>query len=158
MDFLIAASGLPGHHYCPPQTLYFRKRNHFRPTGGHSKQKACQINGRLFRKYGESNQSLIKLGGHYFSGVHIDATSTFVEAHLTVHQGVDGEVFAKSDVFARGPLGATLTADDVASHDDFRTKFFDAEAFALAVATVLDGTLSFFMSHEKISLKNDVVQ
>ncbi len=56
-------------------------------------------------------------------------------------------VLADANIATRDPLGATLTNDDVAGDDDFATVFLHAETLAVAVASVLDGTLSFLMSH-----------
>jgi hypothetical protein len=44
-------------------------------------------------------------------------------------------------------LGANLTDDDAASGDDFTTKFLDAAALAIAVATVTAAALAFLMCH-----------
>jgi len=57
-------------------------------------------------------------------------------------------ILAEADIAAGDPLRATLAEDDVACDDGFTAEFLDAEALALAVATVFDGTLSFFMGHK----------
>jgi hypothetical protein len=80
--------------------------------------------------------------------VDVHAAALLVKAHLAVHEGEDGEVFAETDVCAGLPLGAALAADDVAGDDNFTTELFDAETLALAIASVFNATLTFFMSHD----------
>jgi hypothetical protein len=45
-------------------------------------------------------------------------------------------------------LGTALADDDVSSNHGLAAELFHAEAFAARIATVLDGSLSFFMGHE----------
>jgi len=84
----------------------------------------------------------------------VHATTILVEEDFAVHEGEDGVVTAKTDVAAWNPLRSALAEDDVACDDGFTAEFLDAKTLALAVATVFDGTLSFFMGHKKRELKN----
>ena len=80
-------------------------------------------------------------------GVDIDPATFAVEADGAVHEGENRVIAAQADVLARHEPGAALADDDVAGDDDLRAKFLHAEAFADAVASVFDGSLTFFMSH-----------
>jgi hypothetical protein len=79
----------------------------------------------------------------------VHATTILVEEDFAVHESEDGVVTAKTDVAAWNPLRSALAEDDVACDDGFTAEFLDAKTLALAVATVFDGTLSFFMGHKK---------
>jgi hypothetical protein len=94
------------------------------------------------------------LKGSSSNRLDIHATTVLVEKNLAVHEGEDGVVTTEAYVATRHPLGATLAEDDVACDDGFAAEFLDAKTLALAVATVFDGTLSFFMGHKKRVLKN----
>jgi hypothetical protein len=84
--------------------------------------------------------------GHWLD---VHATTILVEEDFAVHESEDGMIAAKTDIAAWNPLRATLAEDDVATDDGFAAEFLDAKTLALAVATVFDGTLSFFMGHKK---------
>jgi hypothetical protein len=84
----------------------------------------------------------------------VHATTIFVEEDFAVDESEDGMVTTKTDVAAWNPLRSALAEDDVACDDGFTAEFLDAKTLALAVATVFDGTLSFFMGHKKRELKN----
>ena len=58
-------------------------------------------------------------------------------------------VFAHANTFRRVVLGATLANDDVARDDVLAPEFLNAEALALTVASVLDGALTFLVSHRE---------
>jgi hypothetical protein len=79
----------------------------------------------------------------------VHATTILVEEDFAVHESEDGVVTAKTDIAAWNPLRSALAEDDVACDDGFAAEFLDAKTLALAVATVFDGTLSFFMGHKK---------
>ena len=79
--------------------------------------------------------------------VDVDAAAFAVEADGACDDGEDGVVTAEADAFTGGPFGAALADDDVAGDDLLAAVFFDTEAFAAAVATVFDGTLTFLVSH-----------
>jgi hypothetical protein len=78
---------------------------------------------------------------------HIDAAAFFIEVNASVRQGEKGVILAHSDVGTGMPFGATLADEDVTGDDCFSAEFFHAEAFAVRVASVFNGTLSFFVSH-----------
>ena len=78
---------------------------------------------------------------------HIDAADLPVEVDASVYQRKDGVIATKADVLSRVPLRAALANNDVASDDCFAAEFFNAEPLAAGVAAILDGALSFFMSH-----------
>ena len=86
--------------------------------------------------------------------LYVHTTAILVEKDSASHESEDGVVTAKTNVTAWNPLRTTLTEDDVAPDDGFAAEFLDAKTLALAVATVFDGTLSFFMGHKKRVLKN----
>lgn len=114
----------------------------------------CKVGFRCFDKKGAEIirallRQIVRLSLRLKSGfVHIHATTILIKTHITVHQGEDGMVLADANVASSDPLGATLAEDDVASEDGFTAELLHAEAFALAVATVFDGALSFFMGHK----------
>ena len=90
------------------------------------------------------------LSGSGFSnlGINIDAATVLVETHDTIGEREEGVVFATSDVLAWLPLGAGLTNENVACNHIFAAELLHAAALAVRIATVFNGTLSFFMSHE----------
>jgi len=79
--------------------------------------------------------------------INIHPAAFAIETDGAVHEGEDGVVAAEADVLARHKLRAALTDDDVAGDDRLAAVNFNAEALADAVAPVLDGSLTFFMSH-----------
>ena len=79
----------------------------------------------------------------------VHAATILVEEDFAVHESEDGMVTSKTDIAAWNPLRSALAEDDVACDDGFTAEFLDAKTLALAVATVFDGTLSFFMGHKK---------
>jgi hypothetical protein len=54
-------------------------------------------------------------------------------------------------------LGAALANDNVAGNHVFAAKLFHATALGLAVTTVSCGTCTFFVSHFRTPLQNDLV-
>src|SRR5688572_6260509 len=88
-----------------------------------------------------------QLGGQHF--VHVHAPAFTVKAHRAVRDRKDGVVLAKTNAAARNPLGAALADDDVAGNDLLAAEFLDAESLALAVAPVLDGSLTFLVCHDE---------
>ena len=46
-------------------------------------------------------------------------------------------------------LGTSLPEDNITSENGFSAEFFDAQAFTVAVSSVLGSSLSFFMCYEK---------
>jgi hypothetical protein len=65
----------------------------------------------------------------------------------TVNEGIQGVVFAHTDVEV-GIVGSTpLTDDDVAGLYDLAAELLDAETFAVRFTSVLGTGLTFFMCH-----------
>jgi hypothetical protein len=62
--------------------------------------------------------------------------AVFVELHLSLREGVDGEILAKTHVLTRVKAGASLTHDYVAGYHVFATELLHAEALAVTVAPV----------------------
>jgi len=82
-------------------------------------------------------------------GIDIDAATVAVETHVALYKRVDGVVATETDVVAGMPLGPTLAQNDVAGNNGFTTKLLNAATLTSAVATVLNASLSFLMSHGK---------
>jgi len=72
---------------------------------------------------------------------------SLVELDRAILEGKEGPIAAGADVLASVQLGAALTDDDIASNDLLAAKDLNAEALAVAVATVAGGSLSFLMCH-----------
>jgi hypothetical protein len=81
----------------------------------------------------------------------VDATVFLIEANLPFHQRIDREVATNAHVLATVPLGAALANDDFARDHVFAAEFLNAESLALTVASVLDGALTFLVSHKEVS-------
>lgn len=79
---------------------------------------------------------------------HVHAATIAIKCYVSVHQGENRVVTAEADVATRLELGSTLANDDVTRDDGLTAKFFDAQPFAVAVAAVLNTSLSFFMGHK----------
>lgn len=89
------------------------------------------------------------VGGNGFQHwIDVYTTTIAVETNHTIGERKNRVITSQPDVFAGMKLGATLAQDDVARHDGFTAKFFDAETLADAVAAVLNAALSFFMCHD----------
>ena len=82
-----------------------------------------------------------------FCGSNIDAAPLAVEIDVSFYQRKNGVVFAQSNVLSGMPLGSSLADDDVACDDSLATEFLYAKSLAAGIAAVLDGSLSFLMSH-----------
>lgn len=54
----------------------------------------------------------------------------------TVYKREKGEVASHADIKAWMDFSTSLAHEDIACTNNFATKFFDAEAFALAIATI----------------------
>ena len=85
---------------------------------------------------------------HNCDRIDIDAATILIEAHFALDERVDREVTADSHVFAGVPLGTALTENDVTGNNGLTAELLHATALALAIATVLDTALSFFMRHD----------
>lgn len=84
---------------------------------------------------------------HWSRPHHVYAAAFLVEKHAAIDECEERVVLAATDAQARMDLGATLADNDVSSDHGLAAEFFHAEALAAGIATVLDGTLSFFMGH-----------
>lgn len=62
--------------------------------------------------------------------------AVFVELHLSLLEGVDGVILAKTHVLPGVKAGASLTHDYVAGYHVFATELLHAETLAVAVAPV----------------------
>ena len=79
--------------------------------------------------------------------IDIHAPACAIEPNIPIDERKNGVIAAETDVLARQKFRPALAHDDVPGHDQFAAKSFYAQAFADAVAAVLDAALSFFMSH-----------
>ena len=97
---------------------------------------------------------ILRGGGFRHNDIH--AAAVLVELHLAVGEREQRPVAAGADIFARDKFAAALADDDAARADDLPAKFFYAQPFADAVATVANATLTFFMCHkpEKLTVNS----
>ena len=79
--------------------------------------------------------------------MHIDAAALLVEQNPSVRQCEKGPIAPGADVLAGDKFGTALADEDAAGGDKLTAKFFDAEAFAGAVAPVAHTALTFLMCH-----------
>ena len=77
----------------------------------------------------------------------VHAATVLVEQHFAVGEREQCPIASGADVFTRDKFAAALTDDDAARADERAAKFFHAQPFADAVASVLDAALTFFMCH-----------
>ena len=73
-----------------------------------------------------------------------------LELNLSIGRREQRVVFSDANVHARVYLGTALTNDDVARDYGFAAKFFDAEAFAFRIASVLGTSACFLVSHNRL--------
>ena len=64
-----------------------------------------------------------------------------VVAYVALNEGGDGMVASHHAVFTREPMGAALTEDDVARHNELGVALFRAEAFSGALFGAVGDTL-----------------
>ena len=67
---------------------------------------------------------------------------------MSVHEGKDGVIATQPDILAGKELGSALTHKNVAGHDLLIAEFLYPEAFADAVAAVLNAALSLLCAME----------
>ena len=67
---------------------------------------------------------------------------------MTINEGKNGVIASKADIAAGMEFCAALAKDDVSRDDGLPAKLLYAEAFADAVASILDASLTFFVSHK----------
>jgi hypothetical protein len=77
----------------------------------------------------------------------IHATTVLIEAYNTVYEGEDCVIPTKPNILSRQKLCTALANNDVSGNDLLATELLHAEAFANAVASVLDAALTFLMCH-----------
>ena len=87
------------------------------------------------------------IGNRDLKGINIHLSTILSKAHMAIDQCKYGVIAPEADSTARMPFGATLAQDDVPCRDTLTTKLLNAATFAVTVASVLDATLSFLMSH-----------
>jgi len=117
-------------------------------------KKAPQRPRRFFRREGIFDAGLVgrtKLRHFHWFDIHPATTS--VEPYDTVYQSKNRIIATQADVLARQKLRSTLPDNDVSSHYLLTPKFLDPEAFADAVATVLNAALTFFVRHTESPTK-----
>jgi hypothetical protein len=86
----------------------------------------------------------------------IHATTVLIEAYNTVYEGEDGVIPTKPNILSRQKLGTALANNNISGNDLLTAELLHAEAFANAVASVLDAALTFLMCHTlKKKLKVD---
>jgi hypothetical protein len=123
---------------------------HHRLLRGKTKRpEAVSTSGRL--KMEMNHGSLVRRGNR----VDMDAAVLLVEPDFAFHERVDRVIAANAHVLAAVPLRTALTNNDVARDNVFAAELFNAEALALTVASVLDGTLTFLVSHKEVSWLRD---
>jgi hypothetical protein len=83
----------------------------------------------------------------------VHAAAFLVEEHAAIDESEERVVTTATDAKARMHFGAALADDDVSGDHGLAAEFFHAEALAAGIATVLDGTLSFFMGHKSGEMK-----
>jgi hypothetical protein len=88
--------------------------------------------------------------------LNVDKAFLLVEADFAFHERVDREITPDTDILATVPFGAALANNDVARDNVLAAEFLNAEAFALTVASVLYGALTFLVSHKERSWLNEL--
>jgi hypothetical protein len=79
---------------------------------------------------------------------HVDAAAFLIEEDIAISEGEKSVISSHANIRTGMPLGSALANEDVASDDNFAAEFLYAKALAVGVASVFDGTLSFFMGHK----------
>ena len=120
--------------YTAPRTMPNQAQNH-------SPQK------NLTEASDEVLQNLARRSLVGFSQSNVNATAFFIKVNIAIDQRENRVIFPDANVAAGMPLGATLTEDDIASDHFLATKLLHAKTLTARIASVLDGTLSFLMSH-----------
>ena len=77
----------------------------------------------------------------------IYTTTVPIEAYNTVYEGEDGVIPTKPNILSRQKFCAALANNDVSGNDLLATELLHAQAFADAVASVLNAALTFLMCH-----------
>jgi hypothetical protein len=87
-------------------------------------------------------------------GHDMHAATMLVELHVAFGQSVESPVAADSDIHASVKFGTPLPDDDSPRADRFAAKPFNTESLSVAVSSVSDASLTFFMRHMFAPLKN----
>ncbi len=82
-------------------------------------------------------------------GKNVDSTAVLVKKHFAIGQREQGPIPSRADILTCNKFGTALAHQNAAGGDQLTTIFFDAQAFADAVAAVSDAALSFFVCHKK---------
>src|SRR4029077_14365257 len=69
--------------------------------------------------------------------------------HPPVDESKNGVVASETNISAGKEFAATLAQNDVTRDHGLSSKLFHTETFACAVASILDASLSLFMSHKR---------
>ena len=69
----------------------------------------------------------------------------FVKGNLAVAESEEGMIATHADIFTWVETSATLAHDDVTRDDGLAAKLFDTKTLAVAIASVLGSSLSFFV-------------
>jgi hypothetical protein len=110
-----------------------------------NKKSASKIEA-LFPSGGKPLPSLVR--AHLRQGsFDIYATTIPIEAYNTVYEGEDCVIPTKPNILSRQKLCAALANNDISGNDLLTTELLHAEAFADAVASVLNAALTFLMCH-----------
>ena len=83
-------------------------------------------------------------------GDNVNAAAVLVEQNLAVGERKQRPVATGADILARDKFAAALADEDAAGGHERAAKFFHAEAFADAVASVFYAALTFFMCHNLV--------
>lgn len=88
------------------------------------------------------------------SGLIEDGDATFggIPFDKAVAEGEEGVIATDANIVARVEASAALADEDGAGLDGLSIVAFDAEAFAVAIATVLTGSLTFFVCHSELRI------
>src|ERR1700758_965151 len=111
-------------------------------------KKAPQRPRRFFRREGNNIAgSVSRTQLRRFDRFDIYPSTVPVETYNAVYQSENRIIPTQPDVFPRQKFGSSLADNYVARDPLLAAKFFYTQAFTTAVASVLDTTLPFFMSH-----------
>ena len=82
----------------------------------------------------------------------IYAASFAVEIDTAVNQGENRMIASQAHVLSGVPLGSALPDNYIAGNDSLSSKLFNSQSLAAGVASVLDRSLSFLVSHGILSV------
>jgi hypothetical protein len=118
-----------------------------------NKKSASRIEA-LFPSGGKLLPSLIR--AHLRQGrFDIYTTTVLIEAYNTVYEGEDCVIPTKPNILSRQKLRTALANNNISGNDQLATELLHAQAFANAVASVLNAALTFLMCHTLKKLEVD---